>query len=206
MIELLFALGRMVGLGTSAGVRPSLTIALIGIMHHLHGGTTLNPVFSFLGSYPAIIIFVVFAMVESGVDKIPSFDRVAGRLSMPYRMVMGGIAGAATMPFGWGGIVTGALVAAAVAWFTLSTKQLARPKTVPSDAALVLVSIWEDVAAFASGLLTLIFSPFGYLALAFTVVMYWRTGYVHRAKYRRMQRKGVARGRTRPGSMEDERP
>lgn len=201
MIELLFALGRMVGLGTSAGVRPSLTIAVIGMMHHLYAGTTLNPVLSFLGEPVAIILFVILAMLEMGVDKIRSFDRVAGRLSMPYRVAMGGIAGASTIAYGWGGFVAGAVAGAGVAYFTLHTKQLARPKTVPSDAALVLVSIWEDIAAFGASMLTLAFGAFGFLAVAFTAVMYWRTGYVHRAKYQRMQR----RSRTHRTDAETER-
>jgi uncharacterized membrane protein len=194
MIGVVFELGRMIGLGTAAGVRPSLTIAVIGMMHHLHAGTTLNEDFAFLGHPLAIFLFVVLAIFECGVDKIPSFDRMAGRLSLPYRVVMGGIAGAATIPHGWGGIAAGALVGAGVAWFALYTKQLARPKTVPSDAALVLVSIWEDLAAFVGTITMLIISPLGYLALAFTGGMYWRTRHVHRAKYRRMGRKRPGRG------------
>ncbi|HET6496202.1 MAG TPA: DUF4126 domain-containing protein [Thermoleophilia bacterium] len=191
MIELLLAGGRVAGLGTSAGIRPSLTLAVIGMMHHLHAGTILNPVFSFLGHWQVIVIFIVLAIVESGLDKIPTFDRVQGRLTMPYRVVMGGIAGAATVPFGWWGIAIGGGVAAALAWFALHTKQGSRPKTVASDAALVLMSMWEDLASFATAMLTLAFSPFGYLAVVFTSVVYWRTRYLRRAKYRRMQRRSV---------------
>ncbi len=193
MIDLLFAVGRMAGLGTAAGVRPSQTIALLGMMHHLNAGVTLNPTFSFLGYWVVIIVFVVLAMVESAVDKIPRFDRVQGRLTMPYRVVMGGLAGAATIPYGWQGIVVGAVVAAFVAWFALHTKQLSRPKTLPSDAVLVLMSLWEDVAAFFTALVTLVFSPFGYLAVGFTAIVYFRTRFVRRAKYRRMQRRGGVR-------------
>jgi uncharacterized membrane protein len=203
VIELLFALGRTVGLGTSAGVRPSLTIAVIGMMDHLHAGTTLNPTFAFLNSWVAIVIFVVLAIIECGIDKIPSFDRVQGRLSMPYRVVMGGIAGAATIPYGWEGIVIGFAVGASVAWFALYTKQLVRPKTVSSDAALVIVSLLEDLAALATSLLTLVFPPIGYLAVGFTSAVYWRTRYRHRAKYRRMQRRG-GRGGSLPGGGEHE--
>ena len=188
MVEVVFALSRMIGLGTAAGVRPSLTIAVIGMMHHLHVGTALNDDFAFLGHPLAIFLFVVLAIFECGVDKIPSFDRVAGRLSLPYRVVMGGVAGAATIPHGWSGIAAGALVGAAAAWFALYTKQLARPKTVPSDAALVLVSIWEDLAAFVGAVTMLLVWPLGYLALAFTTGMYWRTRHLRRAKYQRMRR------------------
>jgi uncharacterized membrane protein len=191
VIELLFAGGRVAGLGTSAGIRPSLTLAVIGMMHHLHAGTTLNPAFMFLGRWQVIVLFIVLAIIESGLDKIPTFDRVQGRLSMPYRVVMGGFAGASTIPFGWWGILIGGVVAACLAWFALHTKQGSRPKTVTSDAALVLMSVWEDLASFATTMLTLVFSPFGYLAVAFTTGVYWRTRYLRRAKYRRMQRRSV---------------
>jgi uncharacterized membrane protein len=204
MVEVVFALSRMIGLGTAAGLRPSLTIAVIGMMHHLHAGTTLNDDFAFLGHPLAIFLFVVLAIFECGVDKIPSFDRVAGRLSLPYRVVMGGIAGAATIPHGWSGIAVGALVGAVVAWFALYTKQLARPKTVPSDAALVLVSIWEDLAAFVGAIAMLLVSPLGFLALAFTSGMYWRTRHVHRAKYQRMGRKRPAGSATAAAGQEDD--
>jgi uncharacterized membrane protein len=201
MVEFLFALGRAAGLGTSAGIRPSLTIAVIGMMDHLHAGTTVNPTFSFLGSWAAIVAFVVLAIIECGIDKIPNFDRVQGRLSMPYRVVMGGIAGAATIPYGWQGIAIGFAVGASVAWFALYTKQLVRPKTVSSDAALVIVSMLEDLAAFATSVLTLVFAPFGYLAIGFTSAMYWRGRYRRRAKYRRMQRRGGL-GRSLPADDE----
>jgi hypothetical protein len=67
----------------------------------------------------------------------------------------------------------------------------------------VIVSMMEDLAAFAAALLTLVFSPFGYLAVAFTSGMYWRTRYLHRAKYRRMQRRGGS-GAGLPGVDEQE--
>lgn len=189
MFGLLFALGRMVGLGTAAGVRPSLTIAVIGIVHHLHAGLALNATFAFLGHWIPILSFVVLAMVDSALDKIPRFDRVQSRLSLPYRVVMGGIAGAATIPYGVVGLAVGAAAGAAAAWFALYTKQLARPRIMPSDAALVLLSLWEDLAGFATAFVTLVFSPFGYLALAFTTTIYWRTRYLRGAKYRKMRRR-----------------
>ncbi|MEZ5126069.1 MAG: DUF4126 domain-containing protein [Thermoleophilia bacterium] len=194
MTQLLFALGRMIGLGTCAGVRPSLTLAVIGMMYHLHAGTALNPVFDFLSNWVAILVFVVLGLVEAGVDKIPRFDRVQSRLTLPYRVVMGGVAGAATIPYGWPGMAVGGVVGAGAAWFALETKQGARPKTVPSDAVLVLMSIWEDVASCLAAVATLALPGFGYLTLAFTAVAQGRTRYLYRAKYRRMQKKGTGAG------------
>lgn len=193
MTAWVFALGRMLGLGTAAGTRPSLTLAVIGIMYNLGWGVGLNPTFRFLGYWAAIMVFVVLAIFESSFDKIPKIDRLQNRLTMPYRVVVGGVAGACTIPFGWKGIVVGAAVGAAAAWFALYAKQLTRPKTVPSDAVINLMGLWEDLAALAGAVLTLLFSPVGYGVAGFTAVVLWTMRYRRRAKYRHMRRPG---GRT----------
>jgi uncharacterized membrane protein len=180
----------MLGLGTAAGTRPSLTLAVIGIMYKLGWGVGLNATFAFLGHWVAIIVFVVLAIFESSFDKIPKLDRLQGRLTMPYRVAVGGVAGACTIPFGWWGIVVGVVIGAFAAWFALYTKQLTRPKTMTSDAALNLLGLWEDLAALAGTLLTLLFSPVGYGMVGFTAVIFWGTRYRRRAKYRHMRRPG----------------
>jgi uncharacterized membrane protein len=189
MTAWVFAVGRMLGLGNVAGIRPSMTLAVIGIVSKLGWGVGLNPTFSFLGHWLAIIIFVVLAIFESSFDKIAKLDRLQGRLTMPYRLVAGAAAGAATIPFGWRGVVVGAAVGAGAAWTSTYVKGLTRPKTVPSDAVLNLISLWEDLAVLAGSVLTLIVSPVGYGIAAFTGFMYWGAGLRRRAKYRAMRRR-----------------
>jgi uncharacterized membrane protein len=181
------AVGRMLGLGTSAGMRPSFTLVIIGVVSSLGWGPGLNATFDFLGSWLAIVIFAVLAIFESSFDKIPKLDRMQDRLIMPYRAIMGGVAGAATIPFGWQGILAGALVGGLAAWFTQYTKHLARPRTVPSDAVTNLMSLWEDLAVFAGALLTLLFSAVGYAVAAVSVVIYAQARSRRRAKYRRLR-------------------
>ena len=189
MTAWVFAVGRMLGLGSVAGVRPSMTLAVIGVVSKLGWGAGLNPTFSFLSHWLAIVIFVVLAFLESSFDKIPKLDRLQDRLLMPYRLVAGAVAGAATIPFGWQGVVVGAAVGAGAAWTSTYVKGLTRPKTVPSDAVLTLMSLWEDLAVLAGVLLTLIASPVGYGIAAFTGFMYWQVGWRRRAKYRAMRRR-----------------
>jgi uncharacterized membrane protein len=189
MTAWVFAVGRMLGLGNVAGIRPSMTLAVIGIMSKLGWGAGLNPTFSFLGHWLAITVFVVFALFESSFDKIAKLDRLQGRLTMPYRLVAGGAAGAATIHFGWRGIVVGAAVGAGAAWTSTYVKRLTRPKTVSSDAVLTLLSLLEDLAVFAGALLTLIVSPVGYGIAAFTGFVYWRVRSRRKAKYRAMRRR-----------------
>ncbi|MCX6362686.1 MAG: DUF4126 domain-containing protein [Actinobacteria bacterium] len=189
MTAWVFAVGRMLGLGSVAGIRASMTLAVIGIVSRLGWGVGLNPTFSFLSHWLAIVVFVVLALLESSFDKIPKLDRLQSRLMMPYRLVVGAVVGAATIPFGWQGVVVGAVVGAGAAWTSTYVKGLTRPKTVPSDAVLTLMSLWEDLAVFAGVLLTLIVSPVGYGIVAFTGFMYWGVGLRRRAKYRAMRRR-----------------
>ena len=99
----ILAIGRMLGLGSIAGIRPSLTLAVIGVVGYFDWGVETNSTFSWLSHWLAIGIFVVLAILESTFDKISKLDRLQDRLIMPYRLFMGGVAGAATIPFGWKG-------------------------------------------------------------------------------------------------------
>jgi len=129
----------------------------------------------------------LFAHAARTTDKVPKLDRMQDRLIMPYRAVMGGVAGAATIPFGWQGVLAGALVGGFAAWFAQYTKHLTRPRTVPSDAVTNLMSLWEDLAVFAGALLTLLFSAVGYAVAGVSVVIYVRMRGRRRAKYRRLR-------------------
>jgi len=186
MTAWVFALGRMLGLGNLAGIRPSLTLATIAIVSRLGWGPGLNDTFDFLDYWLVIVVFVVLALFESSFDKIPKVDRLLGRLTMPYRLVVGGVAGAATVPFGWQGVVAGAALGAGSAWCAQYVKALSRPRTVSSDNVLTLLSLWEDLAAFVGTLLTLVIAPVGYGIAAFTGIVYWRLRRRRRVKYRHL--------------------
>jgi uncharacterized membrane protein len=179
-----FAVGRMLGLGNLAGVRPSLTLATVAIVSRLGWGPGLNETFEFLGYWLVIVAFVVLAIVESSFDKIPKLDRLHGRLTLPYRVVVGGVAAAATAPFGWRGIAVGAALGAGSAWGAQYVKGLSRPRTVSSDNVLTLLSLLEDLAAFVGTLLTLVVAPVGYGIAAFTGFVYWGQRHRRKVKYR----------------------
>jgi uncharacterized membrane protein len=189
VIEWVFAVGRMLGLGTCAGTRPSLTLAAVVIVSRLGWGIGLNSTFGFLGHWLVMVVFVVLAIFESSFDKIPKVDRLQGRLTLPYRVGMGALVGACTVPFGWTGIAIGAVVGGSAAWFALYTKQLTRPRSLPSESVRTLMSLWEDLAAFAGTVLTLLVSLVGYALVGYTAVMYGQSRYRRRAKYRRMRRR-----------------
>jgi uncharacterized membrane protein len=189
----LLAIGRMLGLGSIAGIRPSLTLAVIGVVSYFDWGIETNSTFSWLDHWLVIGIFVVLAILESAFDKISKLDRLQDRLIMPYRLFMGGVAGAATIPFGWKGIVIGAGVGAGAAWFAQYTKHLSRPKSVPSEAVRTLISTGEDLGAFIGSVLVLALPNFGYACVGVTGFVYWRVRDRRRAKYKQMRRAAGAR-------------
>jgi uncharacterized membrane protein len=186
----------MLGLGSIAGIRPSLTLAVIGVVGYFDWGMETNPTFSWLNHWLAIGIFVVLAILESTFDKISKLDRLQDRLIMPYRLFMGGVAGAATIPFGLKGVAVGAVVGAGAAWFAQYTKHLSRPKSVPSEAVVTLISAAEDLGAFLGSVLVLALPYFGYTCVGVTGFIYWRVRDRRRAKYKRMWRAGAARPAT----------
>jgi uncharacterized membrane protein len=190
----ILAIGRMLGLGSIAGIRPSLTLAVIGVVGYFDWGVEVNSTFSWLSHWLAIGIFVVLAIIESTFDKLTKLDRLQDRLIMPYRLFMGGVAGAATIPFGWKGVVIGAAVGAGAAWFAQYTKHLSRPKSVPSPAVVSLISTGEELGALFGSVLVLAVPYFGYACVATTGLVYWRVRGVRRSKYRKM-RQTAARGR-----------
>ena len=196
MTAWVIAIARMLGLGTSAGLRPSLTLAVIGIMSNTEWGAHVNSAFSFLSHWLTILILIILALLESSFDKIIKLDRLQDRLIAPYRLAGGAVAGAATIPFGWKGIVVGAVLGLSASWFAQYTKHITRPKSVPSDAVVTLLSLAEDLATFIGCVLTLVVPYFGYVPPAATTAVYLRTGQRRRAKYRRFRSQAAA-GRLR---------
>lgn len=207
MTAWVIAIGRMLGLGSIAGIRPSLTLAVIGVVSYFDWGVEPNDVFSFLTNWLAIGIFVVLAILESAFDKMSKMDRLQDRLIMPYRLFVGGVAGAATIPFGWQGIVVGAAVGAGAAWFSQYAKHLTRPKSVPSEVVVNLISTAEDLVAFLGSALVLAVPYVGYAAVGVTGLMYWRVRDRRRVKYKRMRRSATkAHERQAPPESPEEPP
>lgn len=180
------ALALAAGLGVIAGLRPSLTLAVVGGVTFLDWGLTLATPFTFLGAWPAVVVFVVLAMLESAFDKIARFDRVQDRLSLPYRLLAGAVAGGATVGSGWAALLAEAAVGVAAAGLANATKQLSRPRSAPSEQAVVLMSLGEDVAAFLVALLCLALPYVGAAVAAGLGLVHWRLRERRRAKYRRL--------------------
>jgi uncharacterized membrane protein len=180
-------IGRMLGLGTAAGFRPSLTLAIIAVMSNLDWGTPVDEPFLFLNHWITVVVFVVFAIFESAFDKVPTVDRLQERLTMPYRLVCGAVAGAALVGHGTTGIVVGLLVGAGAAWFALRLKRETRPRSTSSEAVVPMLSLGEDLLVFGGTALTVMWAWVGYVVFALALVMHARRQLARRRKYRRLR-------------------
>jgi uncharacterized membrane protein len=184
MISWVFAVGRMVGFGTAAGVRASLTLVTIGILSRLEWGAHVSPRFMWLHSWVAIMLFILLTIFEATFDKVPSLDRLQDTLIMPYRIVVGALAGAATIHHGWTGFAIGMVVGAAAGWFGQSVKHGIRPRSTASGLTVALISMMEDMFAFVGAAFTAVFSLVGYGVFAANLWLFSRLARRRRAKYK----------------------
>jgi len=158
----IWIVGRLLGLSTTAGVRASLTLLVMGVCSREGWGFHVAPGFGWLESSVAIAILVFLTILEIAFDKVPSFDRLYGRLTVPWRVAAGAIAGAAVVGHGWPGLVAGVVGGIGLAWVGISVKRLWRPRSTPSTMTQPMLSLIEDVGSFAGAVLSATLPPFGY--------------------------------------------
>jgi uncharacterized membrane protein len=184
MLSWVWAVGRLLGLSTTAGIRASLTLAVIGLLGREGWGIHLAAGFQWLASWMIIVLFIVLAIVEGSFDKVPTFDRIQNRLLMPWRLAAGAIAGGAVMAHGTPGLVIGLVGGGALAYLGMYVKFGIRPRSTTSGAAVGLISLTEDLVAFAAAVLTGLLAPLGYVFFAWTLWLLDRLLHRRSAKYK----------------------
>ncbi len=183
MIEWIFSVGRMVGFGTAAGVRPALTLAILGAASLIGIGPGVQHPFLFLERWWVILIFAVLAILEGKFDNVPKLDRVQDRLLLPWRVGLAAVAGAATIGQGTVGLLVGLLLGAGSGWLGQSVKHGSRPLSPASGIAVTLISLSEDLFALAGVVVTAVFAPLGYGFAAVTVWLFARLQRRRRTRY-----------------------
>ena len=168
MTSWIWAIGRMGGLSISAGVRAAMTLLVMGVLSREGWGFHVAPGFTWLESSVAIGVLVVIMILEIALDKVPSFDRLYARLSVPWRIAAGAVAGAAAVSHGWVGLIVGLAGGAALAVLGVNAKRLWRPRSTTSTMTIPLLSLVEDLAVFGSAVLSATLPPIGYAVVAWT--------------------------------------
>lgn len=188
MIDWVFGLARMLGLGAAAGTRPWLTLALTGALWGLGWGVPLNGAFEWLGGRWVLLVLGVLAILESGFDKIARGDLVQDRIAFPLRLAAGAVAGAATIDAGWPGLVAGLVVGGFAAWLSEHVKHVRRPRATRSEATIPLLSLIEDLYVFLGTVGTLAWSPVGFAVVAWPGALWVQSRRRRKAKYAALRR------------------
>lgn len=188
MIDWVFGLARMLGLGAAAGTRPWLTLALFGLLWDLGEGAPLEGVFVWLGDRRVLLVLGVLAILEAGFDKIARGDLVQDRIAFPLRLTAGAVAGAATVDAGWPGLVIGLAVGGFAAWLAQHVKHVRRPRATRSEATIPLLSLIEDLYVFVGTVGTLAWSPVGLAVFAWPGALWVEARRRRKAKYAALRR------------------
>ena len=184
-METLFAVGTGIGLSSIAGVRAYLPLVLVGLFARV-GLFTLPAPFDLLENWLIIGVLLVLALLESGLDKIPTLDPVLNFVQTPMRIVAGAILFSAALEAGLGVEAIPELVAGGVlAGLVAVSKVILRPsaKTASVGVSMAFLSTLEDVVALLGGL-TAVLLPLVPLAfVAFLLFFFLRVKRRRRRKY-----------------------
>lgn len=188
-MEFLLAAGTGIGLSSIAGVRAYLPLALAGIFAKIGFFDYPQP-FDFLESWIFIGVLLALAVVESGLDKVPTLDSMLDIVQTPVRIVAGAVLFSAALEAGLDvqaipELAAGGGIAGAVAVL----KSLLRPSANVSTAGVSapFLSVIEDAVAVVGGIVAVLV-PLVPLALVGFLLFFF-----YRIKRRRQRKFGGLR-------------
>lgn len=172
----LVAIGFGVGLASVAGVRAFLPLALIGLSGAL-GLFGLPASLELLSEWPVVGTLFALALVEGGLDKVPSLDPVLAYVQTPVRVVAGAMLfstallaslDVAEVP----GLVAGAVIAGAIA----ISKVVLRPsqRGPLGGVSPSFLSLLEDVVALVAGIVAVFVPLLPLVFVAFLLFFFFR--------------------------------
>ncbi len=175
-METLLAVGIGIGLASVAGVRAFLPLALVGIFARL-GLFELPSPFGFIDDWAAIGAFLVLALLETGLDKVPSLARILNLVQTPLRIAAGAVLFALALQEGLNvgavpELVAGGLIAGAVAVL----KHVLRPPADASSAGVSssFLSVFEDAVALVGGIIAVLVPLLPLALVAFLLYFFFR--------------------------------
>jgi hypothetical protein len=175
-MEMLFAVGIGIGLSSIAGVRAFLPLVLVGLFVRL-GLFTLPAPFGFLDEWPVIGVFAGLALLEGGLDKIPSLDPVLNYVLMPLRIVSGAILFAVALQQGIDvGAIPELVVGGVIAGLVAVLKTILRPATNATSAGVStsFLSLMEDLLALLGGIIAVLVPLVPLALVAFLLFFFFR--------------------------------
>jgi uncharacterized membrane protein len=176
------------GLAVLSGVRGFLPVAFLALYSRLEFASA--PVledtsFAFLERTWAVVLLLVLAVAELLLDKFFPKSVVFARIMQPIRIVLGALVFAvAVSPGGWIASVVGAVLGLFIAGLTDRARRQTRAGMTSNQTAVVLVSIYEDIAVLVGTLLFVLVPLIGALLACFLVLFFYRVERRRRRKHK----------------------
>ena len=168
------ALLTAVGLGVGAGVNAYATLLVFGLIARLRPGTFHGDLAEFFASTPVLIAVAVLYTIEFLADKIPTIDHVWDVVHTFIRPAAGALVAWASsvgdLPQGW--VVAATVLAGGAALGAHAVKATVRGASTVTTGGVgnPLLSIVEDVFAFANAVMAIVLPWLVLLMVVLTVL------------------------------------
>ncbi len=164
------------GLAVLSGVRGFLPVAFLALYSRLEFASAPlleGTAFAFLESTWAVTVLFVLAFAELLLDKFFPRSPLFARIMQPIRILLGGLVfAAAVSPEGWVVSLVGGLLGLVIAGLTDRARRQTRSGMTADKTAVVLVSVYEDIAVLVGTLLFVLVPLIGAL-LAFLLLLFF---------------------------------
>lgn len=166
------------GLAVLTGVRAFLPVGFLALYSRLEFASA--PVFNgtvlaFLDKTWVIAVLLSLAVIEMALDKIFVVSATRDHIMRPIRIVLGGMVFAAAMAIqGWIAMTVAGVLGLVIAGLADHVRRSSRAGMNTNHTALVLISIYEDVAVLIGTLLFVLLPLVGALLACFLVLLVYR--------------------------------
>lgn len=176
------------GLAVLSGVRGFLPVAFLALYSRLEFASApvlKGTAFAFLETTWAVVLLLVLAVAELLLDKFFPKNALFARIMQPIRIALGGLVFAvAVSPGGWVASVVGGVLGLVIAGLTDRARRQTRSGMTSNQTAVVLVSIYEDIAVLVGTLLFVLVPLIGALVACFLVLFFYRVERRRRRKHK----------------------
>jgi uncharacterized membrane protein len=176
------------GLAVLSGVRGFLPIAFLALYSRLEFASAPilgDTAFAFLGHTWVVAVLLALGVIELALDKIFPNTPLFARIMQPIRIILGGLVfAAAVAPGGWVASVVGGVLGLVIAGLTDRVRRQTRSGMTSNTTAVVLVSIYEDIAVLVGTLLFVLVPLIGALLACFLVLFFYRAERMRRRKHK----------------------
>jgi len=176
------------GLAVLTGLRAFLPIAFLALYSRLDFASAPSlkgTPFAFCEQVWLISLLFALAIVELALDKIFITSPRASRIVQPFKIVLGGVVFAAAMaPEGWIAMTAAGIMGLVVSGLADHVHRSTRAGLRAEKTALILISVYEDLAVLIGTLLFVLVPLIGALLTCFLGLLAYRLEVVRKRKHK----------------------